>query len=201
MPRFSYPHITAEEARHRLGPFQDLLHETVDGAWAAWEALLPSIPFEVYGRTRSTFLQNAMAERAKALFADVPGVTHHTSKQLFLLLIHGRAILRFQKHDEEGVPATNGTQQELEFTQQRLFSGDLPHLSVGYDLKDDRTGIFQVTVSLLDDANEPVWCYAVHKPDAGVVLPLAPTGVPSQQPRTEVRPVATARRRRKRRDE
>ncbi|MBP2704376.1 hypothetical protein JOL79_11185 [Microbispora sp. RL4-1S] len=116
--------ISKEDALRILGHHLDDIITVVTAGWTDWKGVQQEAPrwaLRKSARTRASWVNDAMAEKAREVFADKPGV-HMTEKRGFITLtFENTLILRFKKFRGKrlrtsGIP----TQQRLDFENQQV---------------------------------------------------------------------------------
>jgi hypothetical protein len=138
--------------------------------------------------TQAGLIRDYIVEEIKREFDGEPGISHRTTRNLFLLNIRNRYLLRFKKFDRRLRTRNITTQLSLDFLlQQPLSLPGMPdpatHLNVGY-----QPGLTISTSTLwitCPDGRKVDWKWDITETAEPIQFPQ-----PSRQPdrRTRVRP-------------
>jgi hypothetical protein len=172
--------ISKDEAADLLEPHLELLQDCVARAWDDWCGVRDrelKAGIEIGPMPRARIVYELIVKRARAVFADIPGITV-SQKRGFLVLVFGdRAVIRFKKLKKNLLPSSARThQQELFSTQQELPGLPPPatYLNAGYVLDEAQLEITRIVLSCVE-STDLVWSLDLDLGLVDVVVPAAGT--------------------------
>lgn len=179
--------ITKEEALKILGCHLDDIVAVVIAGWSDWQDINKSDPAKTAtksGRTRASWVYDAMAAKAKEVFADKPDVHVSESRGFVTLTFDNKIVMRFKKFRGRALRTSGiATQQRLEFETQQLHMDGMTVTGVvaGYLL--DRIEQQQEKLAITCPLNgDNLWVIELEIPGASIetITPaVAPTPAPA----------------------
>lgn len=170
--------ISKEEATDLLQHHLPVVQNCVARAWDDWCGVRDrelKAGIEIGPMPRARIVYELIVKRARAAFADVPGVTV-SQKRGFLVIVFGdRAVVRFKKLKKNLLPSSARTHQQELFAAQEELPG-LPqpatYLNAGYVLDETQLEITRIVLSCVEDT-DLVWSLDLDLDLIDVVVPAA----------------------------
>ena len=182
--------ITEQEAIGLIAPYQALICETADAAWASWLALqtaMPAMTRGVKARTRAGLVNDLWTQGVRDRLANEPGVFINDQRGFLLVEIGGRVVVRFKKLDGRSRSRNYPTHQQLAFVQQIPLEGMPPYarLTAGYRLDASQTAIVDILLTL-PIGDRLAWQFSLRRTDGVAYLDRIATTDVDQTPTVRI---------------
>lgn len=196
--------ISKEQAQEQIGPYHDLIAETVYLAWDKLvEEVLPLFPGCTL-RFKRNAMYDLMIQKGRPLFEDVRGLKLIETKNGRILLIIRNPInpliLRFKKVNNKFATSNYPTQGSLKYDNQTYLPGipEGARITVGHVMNEEETELRSVHI-ICSKGKIVYWDYQLSREGGlGELMPtplLQPAPTPERRVRakTKVTDIQAAR--------